>query len=104
MAEMMDCLVNYFSLEVNDEGMPRRYYSYHVVGGPGPTANGGVATIATVAAYNEDHVCDSCQTFFAAKAGGPMEAIAKALRYLDAYHEQDRLRKVGTDIRCMACL
>ena len=38
MAEILDCFVNYFSADTNDEGMPRRYLSYHVVAGPGPRA------------------------------------------------------------------
>jgi len=45
MAEMLDCLVSYFSEDANAEGLPRRYLAYHVVAGPGPTPEGGVASI-----------------------------------------------------------
>ncbi len=41
--------------------------------------------------------------FHAVREGGPAAAIARAVRYLDAYHEQDRLQKVQTVIRCTAC-
>lgn len=34
MAEMLDCLVTFFSENTNAEGLPRRYLSYHVIAGP----------------------------------------------------------------------
>jgi hypothetical protein len=104
MPEMFDCLVNYFSLNTDDEGMPRRYFSYHVVGGPGPTDDSGVAVVTTLAAYNSNEICESCQNFHVARTGGPAAAIDKALRYLDAYHGGENLRKVQTEIRCSQCL
>jgi hypothetical protein len=101
--EMMDCLVNYFSLNVGEDGVPRRYYSYHVVAGPGPTPGSGVASIATLAVFDPGERCDYCQVFHAVQQGGPAAAIARAVRYLDALHEELRLRKVQTAIRCCAC-
>ena len=103
MAEMVDCLVNYFSEDTDAEGMPRRYLSYLVVGGPGPIPEGGVATITPLAAYNANEVCESCERAFAVKKGGPIAAVNEALVYLDAYHEGDRLEKVQTEIRCYFC-
>jgi hypothetical protein len=100
MAEMLDCLVNYFSEDTNAEGMPRRYLSYHVVAGPGPGPEGGVASITPLAAYDENEICDTCERVVAVKAGGPAAAIEEALVYMDAYHEGDRLRKVQSEIRC----
>ena len=99
MTEMLDCLVNYFSENANAEGMPRRYLSYHVVAGPGPSPEGGVASITSLAAYDENAICNSCERVFAVKAGGPAAAIEQALLYMDAYHEGDRLRKVQSEIR-----
>jgi hypothetical protein len=99
MAEMLDCLVNFFSENTNAEGMPRRYLSYHVVSGPGPIPEGGVASIMPLAAYDENEICRTCERVFAVKAGGPAAAIEQALLYMDAYHEGDRLRKVQSEIR-----
>src|SRR4051812_18541688 len=78
MAEMLDCFVNYFSEDANEEGMPRRYLSYHVVAGLGPNPEGGVASIAPLAAYDENGICDSCERVFAVKAGG-LAALEEAL-------------------------
>ena len=103
MTEIMDCLVNYFSLDSFEDGMPRRYFSYHIVAGPGPTPAAGVASIATLAVYDKSEGCDYCQVFHAVQEGGPAAAIDKAIRYLDAYHQGDRLRKVQTTIRCSEC-
>jgi hypothetical protein len=103
MAEMIDCLVNYFSQDTDAEGMPRRYLSYLVIGGPGPIPEGGVATITPLAAYNANEVCETCERAFAVKVGGPAAALDEALIYLDAYHEGDGLEKVQTEIRCYSC-
>jgi hypothetical protein len=103
MAEIMDCLVNYFSFDAGEDGMPRRYYSYHIVAGPGPNPDSGVASIATLALFHPSERCDYCTVFHAVPAGGPAAAIAKAIRYLDAFHEEDRLRKVQTAFRCSEC-
>jgi len=99
MAEMLDCLVNYLSEDANAQGMPRRYLSYHVTAGPGPSAEGGVASITPLAAYDESGICDRCERIFGVNAGGPPAAIEAALVYMDAYHEGDRLRKVQSEIR-----
>ena len=102
MAEMLDCLVNYFSANTNAEGMPRRYLSYHVIAGPGPSPEGGVASITPLAAYDENSICATCERVFAVKAGGPAAAMEEALVYMDAYHEGDRLRKIQSEIRSIA--
>jgi hypothetical protein len=99
MAEMLDCLVTYFSEDTNAEGMPRRYLSYHVVAGPGPIPEGGVASITPLAAYDENQICESCERVIAVNTGGPAAAIKEALIYMDAYHEGDRLRKVQSELR-----
>src|SRR5438128_11911785 len=69
MAEMLDCLVSYFSEDANAEGMPHRYLSYHVVAGPGPSPEGGVASITPLAAYDENAICETCERVFAVKDG-----------------------------------
>ena len=99
MARMLDCLVSYFALD--EDGRPgyRRYFCYHIVAGPGPTAGAGVAVIITVAVLNEADRCSYCSTFHAVEAGGPAAALAAAVRYLDAYHESDRLHKVQSEVR-----
>jgi hypothetical protein len=99
MAEMLDCLVSYFSEDSDAEGMPHRYLSYHVVAGPGPNPESGVASITPLAAYDENGICETCERVFAVKAGGPAAALKEALIYMDAYHEGDRLRKVQSEVR-----
>jgi hypothetical protein len=99
MAEMLECLVSYFSEDANAEGLPHRYLAYHVVAGPGPIPEGGVASITPLAAYDENVVCETCERVIAVKAGGPAAAMEEALVYMDAYHEGDRLRKVRSEIR-----
>jgi hypothetical protein len=92
-------IVSYFSHEVDETGMPRRYFLYRILGTPGPTDEGGVASITMLAVYSERERCTSCQMVHAAPTGGPAAAVAKALRYLDAYHEGPNLRKVVSAIR-----
>jgi len=102
MAEILDCLLTYFSSDASEEGMPKRYISYHIVASPGPTDAGGVATISILGA-NDQALCESCVRFHAVKAGGPRAAIDRALRHLDAWHEGENLRKVQTEIRRCSC-
>ena len=99
MRTMLDCLVNYFGLNEDGGDVLRRYFCYHIVAGPGPTEEAGVAFIATLAVHNPSERCTSCQTVHAVRTGGPAAAVAKAIRYLDAYHEGDRLRKVQSEVR-----
>src|SRR5713226_1431086 len=102
MAEMLDCLVSYFSVDANAEGMPRRYFCYHVVAGPGPTPEGGVAGITPLAAYFEIEICAACERVFAVLEGGPAAAMEEALVYMAGYHEGDSLRRVQSEIRKLA--
>ena len=99
MAEMLDCLVNFFSGDADAEGLPHRYLSYLIVAGPGPTPEGGVAAITPLAAYDENVVCETCERVVAVKAGGPAAALTEALAYVDAYHEGEGLRKVQSEVR-----
>src|SRR5262249_11927091 len=103
MSAIMDCLVNYFSVNTGEDGVPRRYFSYHIVAGPGPTLDSGVASIVTLAVFQPGERCNYCEMFHAVREGGPAAAIVKAIRYLDAYHEEDRLQKVETALRCSEC-
>jgi hypothetical protein len=102
MTQILDCLVSYFGLEENERPGYRRYFCYHVVAGPGPRAGGGVASITTLALHDEAERCTSCQHFHAVETGGPAAAIAAAIRYLDAFHAQEHLRKVQSAIRGLA--
>jgi hypothetical protein len=96
--EMVDCLANYFGF--NDEGEPTRYFCYHILGGPGPKPGAGVASIVLVSVYDEAERCvGGCRELQVVETGGPAAAVAKALHFLDAYHEGDRLRKVQTALR-----
>jgi hypothetical protein len=99
MPRMLDCLVNYFGLDENDYPVLRRYLCYHVMGGPGPTEESGVATITTLAASNNDERCAYCQILHTVEKGGPAAAVAKAIRYLDDYHRGMHVRKVQTEVR-----
>ncbi len=99
MKRFLDCLVTYFGLDENGRPSYRRYFCYHIVAGPGPTAGAGVASITTLAIHDESERCTFCRNFFAVDTGGPAAAIARALRYLDAYHGNDHLRRVQSEFR-----
>ena len=99
MAEILECFVNFFSDDTNDEGMPRRYLSYHVVAGPGPSPESGVAGITPLAAYYEVEICAACERVFAVKIGGAAAAIEEAFVYMDGYHEGESLHKIQSEIR-----
>jgi hypothetical protein len=115
MAPLLDCMVNYFSPDDGGDGMPRRYFVYHIVAGPltlasppsdggegrmgGPTEEAGLACIMTLAVSNESERCTYCQNLHSVNTGGPEAAVAKAIRYLDAYHGGDNLRKVQSAMR-----
>jgi len=99
MTHLLDCLVGYFGLDEADQPTCRRYYCYHILAGPGPMPGAGMATIATLAIYDEAERCTSCQNFHMADTGGPAAALARAIRYLDAYHGENRLRRVQSAIR-----
>ena len=102
MAEMLDCLLSYFSSDTTDEGMPRRYICYVIVAGPGPILEGGVATISIQAA-NVPALCETCDRFHAVKSGGPRAALERAVQYLDAWHAGHHLIKAQTAIRSGGC-
>jgi len=95
--EIVDCLANYFGF--NDDGELNRHFCYHVIGGPGPTPGGGVASVVLLSVYDEAERCLGCRAVHVAPTGGPAAAVEMALSYLDAYHGQDRLLKVRTGLR-----
>ena len=97
MTEMMHCLVNYFGFAADNQGRPLRYYSYHVVGGPGPVDGSGAASITLLAAGDPHEIYPIMQHFHVAREGGAAAAIEKAVHYLDSFHEDDRLHKVRTE-------
>jgi hypothetical protein len=99
MTRLLDCLVSYFGLDEDDQPGFQRYFCYHIFAGPGPKAGAGVASVTTLAIHDEARRCTSCQTFHTVQEGGSAAALAAALRYLDAYHEQDHLRRVQSDVR-----
>jgi hypothetical protein len=97
--QILDCLVSYFGLDEDEQPGLRRYFCYHILAGPGPTAGTGVAAIQTLAVHNETERCTSCHHFHTSGTGGPAEAIAAAIRYLDSYHERDHVLKVASEVR-----
>jgi hypothetical protein len=99
MKRILDCLVSYFGLDEEERPTYQRYFSYHIVAGPGPTVGSGVATITTLAISNENERCTYCQNMHAVESGGPARAMAKASRYLDSYHENGHLQRVQSEIR-----
>jgi hypothetical protein len=99
MAQMLDCLVNYFGLDENEQPGLRRYFAYHILAGPGPTSKSGVAWIVTLAVHDEAERCSYCQNVHKAETGGPAAAINMAIRYLDSYHANGHLRKIQSAIR-----
>jgi hypothetical protein len=58
-----------------------------------------VASITTLAIHDENERCTYCQNLHAVERGGPSAAIVKAIRYLDAYHGNDHLRRVQSEMR-----
>src|ERR1700722_7697823 len=60
MAEMLECLVNYFSGDTNEEGLPRLYVCYQIISGPGTTSGGGLAAITLLFA-NHSGIWESSQ-------------------------------------------
>lgn len=99
MAQILDCLVSYFGLDENEQLDLRRYYCYQIVGGPGPTAESGVAVVTTLAVYDGSQRCDFCQNFYTVETGGAAAAIARAVGYLDNIHLVKHVRKVQSDLR-----
>ncbi len=99
MAQMLDCLLSYFSLDEEERPTYRRYFCYHLVAGPGPTAGAGVAAITPLAISEERERCAFCEPIHTADTGGPAEALAKAVRHLDAFHAGGHLRRVQSEIR-----
>jgi hypothetical protein len=99
MSRMLDCMVSYFGLDEDERAGLRRYYCYHILAGPGPEPEEGVASITTLAIHDETERCSYCQNFHKVDTGGPAAALAAAIDYLDAFHEQDHLRKVQSDLR-----
>jgi hypothetical protein len=102
MKRILDCLVNYFGLDEEERPTYRRYFCYHIFAGPGATRGSGVASITTLAVSDEKERCTYCQKLHAVDTGGPAAALAKAIRYLDAYHEGEHLRRVQSEVRGLA--
>jgi hypothetical protein len=96
---MIDCLVSYFGLDENERSGYRRCFCYYVCSGSGATPGAGVAMITTLAVRDEAERCTYCRNFHTVVEGGPAAALTAAIRYLDAYHEPNHLRKVQSDVR-----
>jgi hypothetical protein len=73
---MLDCLVNYFGLDENDRPGLRRYFSYHILAGPGPTSESGVAWIVDLDSIEGHRVAVSG---FLKRSAGHRIAFAAAL-------------------------
>ncbi len=99
MNRILDCLVSYFGLDDQERPSYDRYFSYHVLAGPGPTAGAGVATIATLAVSPETERCRSCRNWHTVETGGPEAAVRAALHYLDVFHEEDHMHRTQSEIR-----
>ena len=82
MTQILDCLVNYFGRDENERPGAYRYFAYHILAGPGPTSESGMAWITTLALTDEAQRCTYCQNVHGAKTGGPAAAITAAIRYL----------------------
>jgi hypothetical protein len=103
MSEMVDCLVSYFSVKAHRDGMPLQYLCYRVIGGPGPTAQGGVAVITLVGTKNPSET-ELYHYLHAVQTGGPRAAVNAALNYLDAVHMKSDLARAQTEVRCTPCV
>jgi hypothetical protein len=58
-----------------------------------------VAAIRTLAVHSENERCTSCEQFHTVATGGPVAAVSAAIDYLDAFHQQDHVRKVQSNLR-----
>jgi hypothetical protein len=96
----LERVVTYFGLDEEGEPTSRRFASYKVIAGPGPSEDSGLASIITLGLSNPSDACEYCQKFHTVEKGGAAAAMTAAIRYLDAYHGGDRLRKVESDVRC----
>lgn len=99
MTPMLDCVVSYFGLDENERPTFRRYFCYHIVAYPGPTDGAGCAMITTLSAHDVSQRCNYCEKLHTVETGGPEAAIAMAVRHLDAFHENDHMQKVQSDLR-----
>ena len=72
--QILDCLVSYFGLDEAERPTYQRYFHYHIIAGPGPTAGSGVASITTLAIYDKVERCTSCPNFHVVGSGGPAAA------------------------------
>jgi hypothetical protein len=99
MNRILDCLVSYFGLDDHEQPSYGRYFSYHVLAGPGPTEGAGVATITTLAVSDETERCRSCRNWHTVDSGGPEAAVGAALHYLDVFHGEDHVHRAQSEIR-----
>jgi hypothetical protein len=67
--------------------------------GPGPLPGAGLAFVTALAVHDRAEHCTSCEAVHPTATGGPEAAFAEALRYLDAYHANDHVRKVQSEVR-----
>jgi hypothetical protein len=95
---MLERLVTYFGLDEDGKPTSRRFLSYKIIAGPGPQEGSGLASIITLALTDERERCEYCQQIHMVDQGGAAAAMDAAIRYLDAYHHGDRLRKVESDM------
>jgi hypothetical protein len=103
MAEMLDCLVSYYSATAHKDGMPLQYLCYRIIAGPGPTTDGGVAVITLLGAKNPGE-SDLYHHLHAVQVGGPRAALTAALNYLDVVHQKDDLARAQTEIGYTRCV
>ena len=99
MNRILDCLVSYFGLDDHERPSYGRYFSYHVLAGPGPTEGAGVAAITTLAVSPETERCRSCRNWHTVETGGPEAAVRAALHYLDVFHAEDHVHRAQSEIR-----
>ena len=95
---MLNCLVSYFGLDESERPGYQRYFCYHVLAGPGPTANAGIASIRTLATREEYEPLTVYQPFHTVESGGPAAAIDAAVHYLDGLHCCDHVRKIQSEV------
>jgi hypothetical protein len=97
---MRERLVTYYGLNEAGEPTSRRFLSYKVIAGPGPTEDSGLASIVILALSNPSEPRLYYETFHTVEEGGPAAAMAAAIQYLDACHNGQRLQKVESDVCC----
>jgi len=78
--------MTYYGEEGTGPDLPRTWYHYLVVAGPGPRPDTGVASILTLSEARAEAMTRGPSHTIFANEGGPERALEMAERFLDHHH------------------